>query len=199
MRGSSVDTDMGGNAVAIVPTGLAAVAAVELDGGVAEAHDTWTAFYRDEYPRLAEAMFVYTNDRDLACDLAQEAMARAWAHWGHGTQIDNPAAWTCRVAINLANSKWRRLLIARRIAAHGADDEATQELDISTRLAVRQAVAELPPRQKTAVVLRYLFDFSIADVARLMRCREGTVTALTTQAIGKLRSDGALTEHEGKA
>jgi RNA polymerase sigma-70 factor (ECF subfamily) len=175
------------------------VAAVELDGGVAEAHDTWTAFYRDEYPRLAEAMFVYTNDRDLACELAQEAMSRAWSHWTRGSRIENPAAWTCRVAINLANSKWRRGLLARRIAAHRADDETIPELDIGTRLAVRQAVAELPPRQKTAVVLRYLFDFSIADVARLMRCREGTVTALTTQGIEKLRSGGALTEHEGKA
>ena|SRR5687767_6230310 len=179
-----------------VPPAVTSVPVVDLSDSAEEAHNGWTAFYRREYPRLARAMFAYTGDREVACEVAQEAMARSWSHWARVARFANPAAWTCRVAMNLANSKWRRRLLARHVAAEGSTNEAAVDIDVGMRLAVRQAVAELPRRQRTAVVLRYFVDLSVEDVARLMRCRPGTVTALTAQAIGRLRACAALTEHD---
>ncbi|MDQ3757108.1 MAG: sigma-70 family RNA polymerase sigma factor [Actinomycetota bacterium] len=188
---------MGGSVVAVAPAARTAVG-----GGLYDRADAvrqeWTAFYREEYLRLANAMFTYTADREVACELAQEAMARAWSRWHRVGQLRNPAAWTCRVAMNLANSRWRRLLHARRFDAQHADDEAIAEPDIGVRLAVRQAVAALPRRQKTALVLRYLLDLSLAETAREMGCQAGTVAAMTNQAIEKLRTGEALTDHEGE-
>lgn len=155
----------------------------------------WTSFYRGEYPRLASALFAYTGDSEVASELAQEAMARAWSQWSRIASFENPAAWTCRVAINLANSSFRRALIFRRIAAHPMRVEAPVEPDIGVRLAVRHAVASLPRRQREAVVLRFLLDLPVDEVARLMRCRPGTVTAMTVQALARLRTCAELTEH----
>lgn len=175
-----------GNAVALA---RAAVAPMAADGA-------WTAFYRREYPRLTSALFAYTGDREVASELAQEAMARAWDHWTRVAHFDNPAAWTCRVAMNLANSSWRRMLLARRIATQRQCEEPVIEADIGVRLAVRQAVIALPRRQRTAIALRYFADLSIEDAAKLMRCRPGTVTALTVQAIANLRNGAGLIEQE---
>jgi RNA polymerase sigma factor (sigma-70 family) len=54
------------------------------------------------------------------------------------------------------------------------------------------AVAALPRRQKTAIILRYFLDLSIQETAHHMGCSEGTVKALTHQATRALRSHPGL-------
>ena len=63
-------------------------------------------FFRAAYPRLLSALTLYTGDRDLAAELAQEALALARAHrrWPSVSAMDSPGGWAHRVAINLANS-----------------------------------------------------------------------------------------------
>jgi RNA polymerase sigma factor (sigma-70 family) len=62
---------------------------------------------------------------------------------------------------------------------------------------VRAAVATLPSRQRAAVVLRYFNDLSVADTAEILGCAEGTVKALTSQAVANLRrSIGAETNDD---
>ena len=53
---------------------------------------------------------------------------------------------------------------------------------------MRLAVAGLPRRQRTALVLRYYCDYTVAQSAELMRCREQTVKKLTARALTQLRS-----------
>jgi RNA polymerase sigma factor (sigma-70 family) len=149
-----------------------------------------------EYPRLVGALSLYCGERDLAQEMAQEALARACAHWPSVRDKDSPSAWTHRVAINLANSHFRRRAAGRRAAArHGPGDDSCAP-DTATNLAVRAAVAALPKREREAVVLRYFADFSIHDVATLMRCPEGTVKTLTHRGIERLRRSGLVDEEE---
>ena len=69
---------------------------------------------------------------------------------------------------------------------------SVEETDSATVIAVRVAVARLPQRQRTALVLRYFADLSVAETAEAMRCPEGTVKTLTRQAILALRSTGLI-------
>jgi RNA polymerase sigma factor (sigma-70 family) len=64
------------------------------------------------------------------------------------------------------------------------DDEPA---DVTDALAVRAAVAALPPRQRAAVVLRYFADLSVDQTAAVLGCAPGTVKSLTSQAIASLR------------
>jgi RNA polymerase sigma factor (sigma-70 family) len=57
----------------------------------------------------------------------------------------------------------------------------------TTELALRTAVAALPERQRTALVLRFFADLPPKEVASVMGCQEGTVWALVHQAIDALR------------
>jgi RNA polymerase sigma factor (sigma-70 family) len=162
-----------------------------------EAEDPRVAFCRREHPRLVGALSLYCGDSDVALELAQEALARACRDWGRVSQMAAPGAWTHRVAINLANRTFRRRA-AERAAQHrqASGPPAPHEPDHADAIAVRAAVVGLPRRQRTALVLRYYSDLPVAEVAELMSCSQGTVKALTHQAVAALRARSGLVEVE---
>ncbi len=158
----------------------------------------FTVFYNAHYDRLVGSLVLYTGDRELAMDLAQETMARAYRDWRKVAHLDAPPAWLHRVALNLANSAFRRKLAEWRSSVRAEDNahRSHYDSDAGEAVAVRRAVASLPARQKTALVLRYYADMPVADVAKAMRCAEGTVRALTSQALEGLRRSGLHAEVE---
>jgi RNA polymerase sigma factor (sigma-70 family) len=148
----------------------------------------FTDLCRRVHPRLVGALVLRSGDRALAEDLAQEALARAWRDW---SSLRDPAtrdAWVFSTAFNLLRSWHRRLGVARRRSADIArEDEDRGTGDVAVSVDVRGAVAALPERQREAIALRYYADLSVRDAAVVMRCAEGTVRALTAQAVAALR------------
>lgn len=165
------------------------------------ANGDFTMFYNVHYTRLVGSLVLYTGDRELAMDVAQETMARAYRDWRKVSRLDTPPAWLHRVAFNLANSAFRRKLAEWRSSARlqQRTDSSHHDSDASEAVAVRKAVAALPARQKTALVLRYYADMSVADVAEAMGCAEGTVRALTSQALEGLRRSGLAPKVEAES
>ena len=165
---------------------------------VAAEDGDFSLFYNAQYRRLMGSLVLYTGDRELAMDLAQEAMARAYRDWRKVAYLASPSAWLHRVAFNLANSAFRRRLVEWRSSARTDAWEATTHRDADTGVAVsvRAAVAALPKRQKTALVLRYYADMPVAEAAEAMGCAEGTVRALTSQALDALRRSGLAADLE---
>lgn len=147
------------------------------------------AFCRREYPRLVGALDLYVGDLYIAEELAQEAMVRASQRWSKVSQLESPGGWTYRVAINLANSWFRRRAAERRAQARIGRVEAHRDPDGADREAVRRAVTSLPERQRTALVLRYYLDLSAGEVARRLGTTPGAVRASTKRAVASLREE----------
>jgi RNA polymerase sigma-70 factor (ECF subfamily) len=146
---------------------------------------------RRVHPRLVGALRLYLGDVELARELAQDALVRVVERGPEVTAMERPDAWAFRVAFNLARSRLRRLGAERR--AHARSGPAPTEapaVDVAGAVAVRRALAGLPPRQRQAVVLRYYADLSLAEVGRAMGCRPGTVKAHLHQAVAALRLAG---------
>lgn len=141
--------------------------------------------------RLVAALTLYTGDRDVAEELAQEALARAWERWARVGAMSSPEGWVFRTARNLAVSRWRRRAIERR-ARRGPSDVSV--LDPAEAVAIRDAVAALPERQRATIVARFYLGLSVAETARELDCAEGTVKAATSQALDRLRSAGFIDE-----
>ena len=147
-------------------------------------------------PRLVGTLSLLCGDGEVAEELAQETLARVWLRWGRVRELDEPlaVAWTYRVAVNLGNSWLRRRSAERRararLAARGAG--AHLDPDPADAVAVRQAVAALPRRQRTALVLRYYADLPVLQVAVVMGCSPGTVKSLTSKAVQSLRAAMAI-------
>jgi RNA polymerase sigma-70 factor (ECF subfamily) len=140
-------------------------------------------FFADHYDPVARALTLATRDRELAEDAAQEAFARALRHWKKVREMDRPSTWVYVVAMNHLRDQWRRG--ARRAIA---DVEPIDETGgVAVKLTVREAIATLPARQREAIVLRYLADLPIADVADAMGCAVGTAKATIHHALRAMR------------
>jgi RNA polymerase sigma factor (sigma-70 family) len=146
-------------------------------------------FCHREHRKLVGVLTLYTGDRHLAEELAQDTLVRVVMHWRKVSRLGSPAAWAHRVALNLANSSYRRSLAQRRaetrLRSRYVDDAPRQ--DPSTAVALREAIAQLPERQRMALVLRYYADLAPGAIGAVMNCKEGTVSALVHQAIANLR------------
>ncbi len=153
-----------------------------------EAPHDLVVFCDREYPRLVGALDLYIGDLLVAEELAQEALVRASQRWSRVSQLDSPGGWTYRVALNLANSWFRRRAAERRARSRIMDHPAVHhDPDGADRAAVRAAVAALPEQQRTALVLRYYLDLSAGEVADRLGTTPGAVRASTKRAVAALR------------
>lgn len=150
-------------------------------------------FCRAVGPDLVGFLTLYCGDRDLAEDLAQQTLARVWASWNRMRTVADRRAYVHRMACNAASSWFRRRAAERRArqrAGARRPAETHGAVDPATSMAVRDAVAALPNRQRSAVLLRYYADLSVRETAAVMGCAEGTVKALTFKAVAALREAG---------
>lgn len=156
--------------------------------GVMVEDEELVAFYRAEHPRLVRALSLLAEDLGVAEELAQEALLRAGARWAHVRRFDRPGAWTRRVALNLARSRWRRHQAERRAVARHGPPAATSEPDLALHLSVHEALAKLPVRQREVLVLRHLLGLSVAETALELRASEASVKAHTRRGAAALRA-----------
>ena len=124
------------------------------------------------------------GDRQEAEEAAAEAFARCLARWGTPDQPRNPSAWTYAVGVNLLRRRWKH---RRREADHLAAQPPPPAVEGDPlALELWRAVAGLPLRERTAVVLRYVGGLTEREVAEAMDVKPGTVATALSRARGKL-------------
>jgi RNA polymerase sigma-70 factor (ECF subfamily) len=133
-------------------------------------------FYRREFPRMVTIACAVSGSRLAAEDIAQEALIEAERRWDVVGRYDKPGAWVRRVTIQRASKRLRRLRVEAaamlKLGPVDAIPEGPPEVD-----EVLDAVARLPMRQRAAVVLHYFDGYSVAEVAEILECAEGTAKA----------------------
>lgn len=158
------------------------VEAVRVEGGLLA--DLY-ARHSGEALRLA---YLLTGDASLAEDLVQDAFVRLAGRLLHLRDPGGFHAYLRKTIVNLARSHFRRRAVERRFLEHQLEPPATEPTELSERDRTRRALAALPLRQRTAVVLRYFEDLSEAQTADLMGCRPGAVKSLVSRAMSTLRT-----------
>lgn len=153
------------------------------------AHDeAFGSFYAVEFDNVFRVSLLFCGDRDRAADATQEAFVRAYARWSRLGKETWAAGWVVTTALNLTRRQFRRdRRLQSALSKPGAGPHA-EEPPSADRMAVSEALQELGPRQRMAVVLYYLVDLPIPAVAHLMGCSEGTVKAHLAQSRERLRS-----------
>jgi RNA polymerase sigma-70 factor (ECF subfamily) len=139
--------------------------------------------YHASYRRLVIQLYAFTTDVTEAQDVVQEAFARALARPRGFTGIDNPEAWLRTVALNVVRRRWRRRQVLDTILLRS---RPVQELIAAApgpeRADLRDAVAALPRVYREVVVLHYLADLGVDDVAALLGVPAGTVKSRLSRA-----------------
>lgn len=157
------------------------------------ANEGFAECYADSFQGLVTQLYAYTGDLALAHDLVQEAFCRALPRWSKLSHYDDPVGWIRRVALNLAKSRWRRAKVALRYAR--GQRETHVEGPGPDRVAACAALAKLPDAQRRALVLYYLADMSVAEVAAHEGVPEGTIKSWLHR--GRTTLAGLLREEDG--
>ncbi len=152
-------------------------------------------FMTSRWPGLVRLAFGLTGDRWLAEDLAQTALASAYASWWRVRRADDPDAYVRRILVNASRSRFRRHRVTEQPAA-SAPEVAVPDpaASVDERSALVEALQALPQRQRAVVVLRYWEDLSDAQAGALLGCSASTVRSQAARALAKLRASGALTD-----
>ncbi len=143
-------------------------------------------FYERNFKAVARTAYLLTGSTEEAVDLAQETFIRAFEHWRSVEGHPEPVAWLQRVVSNLALSWQRRQRIMRMVGVP-PPQKASEPTDPQEPRIVAALLA-LTPQQRAVIVLRYMCDQSVAQVAESLGKREGTVRALTSQGLSRLRT-----------
>lgn len=127
-------------------------------------------------------------------DLLQAALERVMRQW-HRIKHE-PEIYLRRTIYHLAVDQWR----ARRRRPEVLGKTVTQ-LEVAAlqpgqpdgtdavhlRLALLQGLAQLPPRQRAVLVLRYWEQFSESEAAEMLGCSLGTVKSSASRGLARLR------------
>jgi RNA polymerase sigma-70 factor (sigma-E family) len=157
-------------------------------GSVTWVDEGFPAFVRDQSARLARTAFLLTADHHLAEDLLQTTLAKVAGRWTRIAAQGDPTAYVRKAMLHTAIS-WRR----RRW--HGEVPTATMPespaLDASATPAderLRAALAQVSPRQRAVLVLRYYDDLTEAETAAVLGCSVGTVKSQSAKGLARLRT-----------
>ena len=153
-------------------------------------------FYRQHATGLKRLALAVTSDPGEADDLVQEALLRTYRFWPL-IRAGSPGPYVRRTLINLHRTSLRRKAVERKHLG-AMREELTPSHDHRVELAITVAAGlrHLPPIRRITILLRFYYDLSQADIARLLNRPIGTVKSDLHRALWRLRP---LFEEHGPA
>lgn len=155
----------------------------------ADTESEFTAFVRQRGHSLLRTAYALCVNQHDAEDLVQNALAKTSMRW---SGINGDAEHYVRRAMYrdfVSAWRWRRTRPEVSFADVPQTPDASQHDEQTvTRMTLRAALRELPPRQRAVIVLRYLEDMSEREVAEALGCAVGTVASQASRALARLRA-----------
>jgi RNA polymerase sigma-70 factor (sigma-E family) len=139
---------------------------------------------------LYRSAWLLCGDRHQAEDLVQETLAKVYVRWRRPltSRIDNPAAYAQTTLTRTFLSAKRRRSSTELPYSDLPDSPGPDETALSdVRFALRDALAELSPADRVVLVLRYLDDLSVDEVADRMGTSAGAVRSRSLRALERIR------------
>jgi RNA polymerase sigma-70 factor (sigma-E family) len=129
-----------------------------------------------------------SGERHLAEDLVQETITRLYVHWRRARAARNLDAYVRTILVRIYLDQRRLAWWSRvHLSAAPPEPESTAPADPDSRLMLRAALKALPPRQRAVLVLRFVCDLPVDEVAELLSCSAGTVKSQTSHGLAALR------------
>lgn len=125
-------------------------------------------------PTLRRMAYLLCGDPHRADDLVQQTVTKLYVRWPKlrdVTYLDQYVrTMLLRVFLDERRLPWSRT----QLFADPPDTSTTAPPGAEDRMVLRAALAKVPPRQRAVLVLRFLCDLPIDEVATMLGCSSGT-------------------------
>ncbi|MCL7426074.1 MULTISPECIES: SigE family RNA polymerase sigma factor [unclassified Streptomyces] len=134
------------------------------------------------------ARLLTAGDRHRAEDLLQESLVKLWSVWARVGE-EAPEAYVRKVMARAAARSARRRWWGERPVEQLPETAVPGDVSatVAERSRLEAALAQLPPKQRTAVVLRYYQDLPDRQVADVLGCPVGTARSHASRGVARLR------------
>ncbi len=155
----------------------------------AEQAPSFEEFYGANFTHLFTALCLVTGNHHEAEEITQDSFLRVYERWDRVGALDDPTAYLFRVSMNTFRNRYRRALLGLRRELLLAP-EATDELaEIESHDEVVRLLLGLAPKQRAAVLLTAILEYSAEEAGRMLGLRASSVLALTTRARAQMKNE----------
>jgi RNA polymerase sigma-70 factor (ECF subfamily) len=155
-----------------------------------EAPPSFADLFLELHDRLFRALYFVTGTYEDAEELMQDAFLKLWERWDTIETIEDPTAYLFRIALNGSRMRARRARVAaRKLVPVAPLPDPFEEIDLKED--VRAMLSHLPPRQRAALVLTEIFDYSSEQAAHILGIHATTVRVLASRGRAALRGAAA--------
>ena len=137
---------------------------------------------------LFRTAYLLCGDWHLAEDLVQETLGRLYPRWSKVSRADQPEAYARKVLVRVFLSHRRRRSSGERPIG-GVDnlDRQVEEVDVSLRVMLLDAMSRLDRTDRAVLVLRYWEDLDSPTTAALIGMSPAAVRTRSARALSRLR------------
>lgn len=136
----------------------------------------------EEYPRVVRTVFCIVHDQGRAEEVTQDSFLQLLRHWSKVRDYDRPEAWVRRVALRLAvktaRREQRQAALVTRLRPQQVEELPAFPVAPETMTALRS----LPVKERAAVVLHYLEDRPVDEIADVLDCTPSAVKMRLSRA-----------------
>jgi RNA polymerase sigma-70 factor (sigma-E family) len=151
------------------------------------AEEEYVEYVRGRIPALRRVAYALCGDEHRADDVVQQAITKLYVHWQRARTANNLHRYTHTLLVRVFLDE-RRLSWARvRLFGSPPEPPPLEPEGVEDRHVLRAALVRLPRRQRAVLVLRFLCDLPVDDVAEILGCSAGTVKSQTAHGLASLR------------
>ncbi|MDT0346273.1 SigE family RNA polymerase sigma factor [Streptomyces litchfieldiae] len=162
-----------------------------MTGSPAAEEAAYTAYVSARLPALRRMAHLLCRDPHRADDIVQATLTKLYVHWRRARAADDLDRYVhtmlVRAFLNERRLGWARVRLSGAPQETPGLPPAAGGPDIETRALVHTALSRVPPRQRAVLVLRFLCDLPVAEVARVLGCSEGNVKSQSARGLARLR------------
>jgi RNA polymerase sigma-70 factor (sigma-E family) len=149
--------------------------------------EAYLGYVHGRIPALRRVAYLLCGDEHQADDLVQETITKLYARWPRISRVDNMDAYVHTMLVRAFLDEKRRGWWRVRLFGSPPERPELAAGALEDRTVVRAALARVPARQQAVLVLRFLCDLPVADVAQILGCTDGTVKSQTSHGLAALR------------
>ncbi len=143
---------------------------------------TFEEVFVTEYQSMVRLAYLLIGSVAVAEEIVQEAFIRLQGRWD---RVDAPGGYLRSTVVNMSRNEIRRRGREQRAVRRHPRPDGSIDLGADEML---DAVAQLPPKRRAAVVLRYYEDLTEREIADILGVRPGTVKSLLHRGLKQLRA-----------